>query len=495
MAIIDSNGSFVKTNPACTETLGYSETELVVKPFIEFVHPEDKQSTLDEMARQRQRGYTINFENRYICKDGSVRWLSWRAIYNKEEGITYATARDVTEHKQAEARIRRLVEANIIGIIFFDMTGNITEANEAFLSMIGYSRDDLLSGKVQWTDMTPPEWRAQDELAIEEIRATGKWKAIEKEYFRSDGTRVPILLGGAMLDRSPDQGVAFVLDLTEHKRAEEKIRKAHEELEQRVIERTKELSEANIKLKELDRLKSMFIASMSHELRTPLNSIIGFTGMTLQGMSGELNDEQKDNLTRAYSSAKHLLSLITDVIDISKIEAGRIEAYPETFPLREMVDEAIATIEPQLKKKGLTLEIDVPPDINLITDKKRLVQCLINLLINAVKYTESGGVTVSSRGTDGQVFLCVIDTGIGISEEDIHRLFKPFERLENHLRVKAGGTGLGLYLTKKLVTDVLHGDVSVESVKGQGSTFTIKVPGDIRQTQKVSIEQSGGDIL
>ena len=239
----------------------------------------------------------------------------------------------------------------------------------------------------------------------------------------------------------------------------------------------------------------MFIASMSHELRTPLNSIIGFTGMTLQGMSGELNDEQKDNLTRAYHSAKHLLDLISDVIDISKIEAGRVEAYPEGFFLRKMVDDAVATVVPQLKDKALTIEVDVPPDTYLTTDRRRLLQCLINFLSNAVKFSESGRVIVASRKTDGLVSLSVSDTGIGIAGEDIHRLFEPFERLETPLRVKAGGTGLGLYLTKKLAIEVLRGDVSVESIEGQGSTFTITFPEDIGQTGKPSTDQGGGDIL
>ncbi len=157
------------------------------------------------------------------------------------------------------------------------------------------------------------------------------------------------------------------------------------------------LKQANKKLKELDRLKSMFIASMSHELRTPLNSIIGFTGMTLQGLSGELNDEQKDNLARVYQAAKHLLALITDVIDISKIEAGRIDSFPEVVSLKKIIDEAIVTIEPQLKEKQLTLKVDMPADVKLNTDRKRLLQCLINFLSNGVKFTEKGGITITAR--------------------------------------------------------------------------------------------------
>jgi len=269
------------------------------------------------------------------------------------------------------------------------------------------------------------------------------------------------------------------------------LKQINQEMEQRIARRTTELTVANNKLKELDQLKSMFIASMSHELRTPLNSIIGFTGMTLQGLSGELNDEQKDNLARAYKSAKHLLALISDVIDISKIEAGRVESFREKVSLKEIVEEAVASVEPQMKEKGLALELDILADVQLTTDRKRLLQCLLNFLSNAVKFTEAGKVAVTSRELDGCVEVAVSDTGIGISEKDLPKLFEAFERLDSHLRVKAGGTGLGLYLTKKLVTDILHGDVSVQSREGEGSTFSLRVPIDTEQVLAVTEKTEG----
>jgi signal transduction histidine kinase len=246
------------------------------------------------------------------------------------------------------------------------------------------------------------------------------------------------------------------------------------------IQADEELSDANERLKKLDELKSMFIASMSHELRTPLNSIIGFTGVILLGMTGPLNDKQKDQLTRVNNSAKHLLNLITDVIDISKIEAGRIDVFPENFMLSSVIEEAITTIEPQLNGKNLTLQKNISEDIQLHTDKKRLLQCLINYLSNAVKYTDEGIVTITSEIIDDKIKLSVKDTGIGISENDLPRLFKAFERLESHLKIKAGGTGLGLYLIRKLVTEILEGDVFVETQIGQGSTFGLIIPESIQ---------------
>jgi signal transduction histidine kinase len=283
---------------------------------------------------------------------------------------------------------------------------------------------------------------------------------------------------------------SFVLKHQVNARTRE-LKQINQEMEQRIARRTTELTVANNKLKELDQLKSMFIASMSHELRTPLNSIIGFTGMTLQGLSGELNDEQKDNLARVYKSAKHLLALISDVIDISKIEAGRVESFLEKVSLKEIVEEAAASVEPQMKEKGLALELDIPGDVQITTDRKRLLQCLLNFLSNAAKFTEAGKVGVSARVTDGYVDVAVTDTGIGIPEKDLPKLFEAFERLESHLRVKAGGTGLGLYLTRKLVTDILHGDVSVQSREGEGSTFSLRIPIDTEQVLAVTDKKEG----
>ncbi len=270
-------------------------------------------------------------------------------------------------------------------------------------------------------------------------------------------------------------------ELTVKKAALEQVNKelyehrAH--LEEEVAERTDELNKANQQLQELDKLKSMFIASMSHELRTPLNSIIGFTGITLEGITGEINETQRDQLQRVYRAAKHLLSLINDVIDISKVEAGRTDVFPSQFTLQEIVDEAVGNIQPMAERKSLFLHLQIPEaTVFLFTDRQRLLQCLINLMSNAVKFTENGGITITASETDDAVKITVSDTGIGIKDADLPRLFEAFERLESHMRIKAGGTGLGLYLTNKICTTLLHGSVSVESVPDQGSSFTLQLP-------------------
>jgi signal transduction histidine kinase/sensor domain CHASE-containing protein len=240
---------------------------------------------------------------------------------------------------------------------------------------------------------------------------------------------------------------------------------------------TEELKVANDRLQELDRLKSMFIASMSHELRTPLNSIIGFTAIILQGMTGEINEEQRDQLQRVSKAGKHLLALITDVIDVSKIETGKIDAYIEEFPLDALLNDALSNLKLQIKEKGLEIEVGTTPEkIFLKTDRKRLLQCILNYLSNAVKFTEKGQVTLLAEEKGGTIELKVTDTGIGIKEEDLPMLFQSFVRLESPLKMTVSGTGLGLYLTKKLVTEVLGGEVSVTSSYGKGSTFALRIP-------------------
>jgi signal transduction histidine kinase len=255
------------------------------------------------------------------------------------------------------------------------------------------------------------------------------------------------------------------------------------EMEKKIEERATELALANVRLKGLDRLKSMFVASMSHELRTPLNSIIGFTGVVLQGMVGELNEKQKDHLGRANRSAKYLLGLINDVIDISKVEAGKVEAVVGEFTLDEVINEAVESVQPQVKEKGLVLEQDILPGIRLKTDRKRLLQCILNYLSNAVKYSKAGTIRVAAQEINGEVEITVSDTGVGIAEEDMAKLFAPFVRLDSPLRAKTLGTGLGLYLTKKLATEVLGGTVAARSEPGRGSTFTLRLPKELKQGQ------------
>jgi signal transduction histidine kinase len=241
----------------------------------------------------------------------------------------------------------------------------------------------------------------------------------------------------------------------------------------------------------MDHLKSVFLASMSHELRTPLNSIIGFTGIILQGMAGEINEEQRKQLTMAKNSASHLLSLINDVLDISKIEAGKVELSPEEFSLDDLVREVVESLSPTASEKGLELLTEAPDGITLFSDKRRMKQVLMNLVSNAVKFTDQGSVKIAARVPgDGNLEVRVIDTGVGIKQEDMGKLFQPFQQVGVLLTKKQEGTRLGLYLTRKLVT-ILRGDISAKSQYGKGSVFTVTVPLKYEEEQRNEASAGG----
>ncbi len=227
---------------------------------------------------------------------------------------------------------------------------------------------------------------------------------------------------------------------------------------------------------EADRLKSAFLASMSHELRTPLNSIIGFTGIILQGLAGPLTAEQTKQLNMIRDSARHLLALINDVLDVSKIEAGELQVVLEPMDMRRTIEKVIRAITPLTERKGLALTSDIAPEVGeIVSDQRRVEQILINLINNAIKFTEDGAVSVVCRLEGGYVITQVTDTGIGIKPEDVDKLFQPFRQINmGTARVKEG-TGLGLSICRKLV-DLLGGDIWVESEWGSGSAFTFTLP-------------------
>ena len=247
-------------------------------------------------------------------------------------------------------------------------------------------------------------------------------------------------------------------------------------LEQRVTERTSQLNEAKEHAEAADKTKSAFLATMSHELRTPLNSIIGFTGILLQQLGGPINEEQAKQLTMVRNSANHLLSLISDVLDISKIEAGQLSLTSAPFNLKESILKVVQSVLPLAEKKGLTLTLDIADDVGAVSaDERRVEQILLNLLSNAVKFTEQGGIIVRCACEAGIYLTTVTDTGIGIGEGELEKLFKPFYQVDTGLSRKYEGTGLGLSISKKLV-DLMGGSIRAESCPGKGSIFGFTLP-------------------
>ncbi len=254
------------------------------------------------------------------------------------------------------------------------------------------------------------------------------------------------------------------------------LQQINQEMEQRIAQRTVELAAAMEKAQAADKIKSAFLAIMSHELRTPLNSIIGFTGILIQGLAGPLNPEQQKQLTMVQNSSRHLLALINDVLDISKIEAGQMVLTCISFELTSAIEKAVKLISPLAEKKEIELQMDLPgTPVMLTTDQRRLEQVVLNLLSNAVKFTEKGQVRIVCRIENEQYILSVTDTGIGMRPEDLPDLFQPFHQIDTGLARKHEGTGLGLSICKKIL-DLMGGSIEVASQRGQGSTFTVRLP-------------------
>ncbi len=407
---------------------------------------------IQRMVRQKEGAF------RYTDEAGEKRWgifrrfgeWNWIVGFTVPVEIKYADARLLRNSLAVIMAVIMLIVIPVMSAILAGIISPVKRLTEASKAMASGNLDQPLHA------------RGEDEVGILAANFIKMRNSIKEKI--------------AALD---DKNNELTREIAERKEAEAELRKYRTQLEDLVRERTRELEKANEQLKEIDTLKSMFIASMSHELRTPLNSIIGFTGVILQGLAGEITEEQRDQLQRVYASAKHLLDLITDVIDVSKIEAGKVDTYVEEIAVEKAIADAVNSLKVQIDGKGLGLETRIQPGLRVKTDRRRLTQCIINYLSNAVKYSEKGGITITAGETDGMVEIRVKDSGIGISEEDLPRLFNSFVRIESHLSTLSPGTGLGLYLTKKLATEILGGSVAVESSLGKGSTFILRIPREI----------------
>ena len=353
--------------------------------------------------------------------------------------------------REREARIRRLMESNIIGILFWDIHGGVSDANDAFLRLVGYSREDLQSGSLQWTSFVPLTRTPADLQAREQLWRTGVISPYERDFIRKDGTRIPVLNGAAFLEGSQENGIGFVLDLSERKQAEA----------EREARRTAEAA---------NRAKSAFLANMSHELRTPLNGILGYAQILLQGRT--LDEKQSRALSVIRQSGEHLLTLINDILDLAKIEAGKLELSRTPIPLAAFLRMITEMIRVRAELKGLDFLSDIPPDLpqGIQADEQRLRQVLLNLLSNAIKFTDRGRVILRVRFLPpSRLRFEVQDTGIGIGQEQLETIFQPFEQA-GEMQRRQMGTGLGLAISRQFIR-LMGGEIRVDSRIGQGSTF------------------------
>ncbi len=387
-------------------------------------------------------------------------------IQNREQDRDRA----MTALQESEEKYRTLVEHAKDGIVIIQ-NQLFAYVNPSLVTMSESSREELIGTPfVQHVAKEEiPKLAKYYENRMKGLESASMYETI---FETKTGQRIHAEVNAALI---PYQGkpadLVIIRNINERKKAEEDIRKLNETLEGRVDERTRELAAANERLIELDRLKSLFLASMSHELRTPLNSILGFTGLLLMGMSGGLSDEQAKQLSMVQNSAKHLLDLINEILDISKIESGRVDLAIESFPVADLTDETVKAVTPLAAKKGLAVAAAVPDGLSLQSDRRRVKQLLMNLLSNAIKFSDQGCVRVEVEARGEEVAFSVSDRGIGIRPEDIAKLFNPFSQIDMSTTKPYEGTGLGLYLCRKILT-LLGGTISVTSEYGRGSIFT-----------------------
>jgi PAS domain S-box-containing protein len=489
VAVLDLDGHRLYNSPSYRGILGEPENLLGSSSFEE-IHPEDRARVQKAFRDTVRTGTGQRLEYRLIDRNGRPRHIesqgsTIRDAHGKVAQVL-VVSRDITERRQAEEELRRseskyrtLVETSQDIIWSVDNECRITFISPAARRVYGYEPKELLGRHL--TDLVPPDWMERELQEIQRVMVEGASVGYEHVFLRKDG--MPVHLSCNSVALRDDHGsligaMGVSTDITGRKRAEEELRTIHASLEQRVIERTAELAVARDRAEMADRTKSAFLATMSHELRTPLNSIIGFTGLLLQGLAGPLNAEQAKQLGMVKESGQHLLALINDVLDISKIEAGQIEIANAPFDLCESVKKVVQTVIPLADKKKLPVTVQIGSGVCQITsDRRRVEQILLNLLSNAVKFTERGEVKLTVEITPGTrhiphpaVRISVADTGMGIKREDLDKLFQPFRQLDTGLTRQHEGTGLGLAICKRLV-ERLGGTITVESEWGKGSTF------------------------
>jgi PAS domain S-box-containing protein len=378
-----------------------------------------------------------------------------------------------------EKRFRELLEAAPDAIMQVDADGRIILLNRVTEDMFGYTRDELLGQPVEV--LIPQELHARHVQHRAHYRQNPLTRTMGSglalEGIRKNGSRFPVEISLSPSDSAEGFRVtAIIRDTTERRTAEVSLRKVREEYTQQLAEANAELEMTNRELERANRLKSEFLASMSHELRTPLHTIIGFSELLGEELEGPLNEKQHRFIQHIHKDSLHLLELINDVLDISKIEADRLELRPEAFDFTALLAESLASVRSLAEAKSHILESasNVPRAVE--ADRLRIKQVLVNLLSNAIKFTPEGGrIGVDARVQESAVVVSVSDTGIGIPPEEHESIFDKFHQVGATTKGVREGTGLGLAITKRLV-EQHGGSISVQSKPQQGSTFVFTLP-------------------
>ncbi|MBA4370701.1 MAG: hypothetical protein C0418_03875, partial [Coriobacteriaceae bacterium] len=481
-------------SPAAERVLGYAPQAFYDDPAItDGVWDDGDREAVRDLAAGGFPQH-LPFPLRWKAQDGRAVWTeqTLSAIRDPDGGIWgwQAVARDVTPRVKAEAALREsearyssIFRDNSSVMILLDPeTATLVDANAAASEFYGWSREELHGKPLAEINVDPA---AAVEGRVVRIMDGGLRHFITRHRL-ADGTERDVeVYTGKIPIGERELITAIIHDISERTAAEHEVARYRARLEELVDERTRELLEANAALAQATRVKSEFLAGVSHELRTPLNSIIGFSTVMLRGMAGELNEEQHTQLEMVQRAGKHLLELVNDLLDISRIEMGALRPGRTEFDAAATVRKLIESIRPLCEDKSLVLDTRLPDEpVVCRTDKRHVEQILLNLLSNAVKFTQSGGVTVSLDADPASIAIAVSDTGPGLPPGQERRVFDQFVQFPVTGDAKPDGTGLGLAISAKLAT-ALGGRLEVTTGDG-GATFTLNIPRELPADQIAS---------
>ena len=487
-------GSVQYISPQAERMLGFPVDQWLhpnMNLWYEQIHPNERTWVTEAYERCYSFGEAFDCEYRMVASDGRIVWIHDQArTINDEHGnphLIHGVMYDITERKEAEKSLREseekyrllsqeleervqertaeitdLYENAPAGYHSLDADGNFLMVNQTELNWLGYTRDELIGKNI--TTILSPASASIFKENFPKLKETGQINNREIEITRKDGSSFPAMMSGSVIYDAQGGYISSrstLVDITERKQAEEALRLT------------------NFKLERALRIKDEFLATMSHELRTPLTGILGLSEAVQEGIYGDLNDKQAKAIKNVENSGRHLLELINDVLDVSKIEAGMLELHPTPCALNDICESSIQLAKGMAEKKNLRVNfIKGQSSVLLNGDPRRLKQIFVNLLSNAVKFTPDNGevnLEIVSDEDDQDVKIIVRDTGIGIDAVDLPKLFKPFVQLDASLSREQSGTGLGLALVKSLV-DMHGGSIQIESEKGRGSSFTVTLP-------------------